>query len=439
MLLLLFSIVAADVKQLSTAVLGDQPVWMQNRSADIILDFRKADPNFRHPSLGRVQVRGKDTKVDFHIGYYHGNVAIVRYGTEFLLAVRKMHFYKTLRSSLENYPLSTKKDEQYISWWSSKMAVCSVDSKTLQPTTCQDYDPRTWKECEWSKGFEGEGPEDPRLIVWPGKGLYMMFGSKPWPKDPSGTKPEQTACEGPWAFQPWLVQLKHYGPQPDPADPWSKGIIRLQYLSGEEVSDGELLKEKNWNPFIYKGRLFFSQQFDPHVVIQPHSNGTCTKLFESPSRVFRNLTSKPRGNTQAVLVPSAFSGEARDFYLGVVHAENNRAYQNYFYKMQAHPPFRIYARSKPMPIINSKHPRNPVWTDVSFPMSLDLLPETSQVMIGYGSGDQIPRVKLMSWNEVAALFPHIPAGNELIYSWRNKAARRLTALGESLLADADEL
>jgi hypothetical protein len=33
-------------------------------------------------------------------------------------------------------------------------------------------------------------------------------------------------------------------------------------------------------------------------------------------------------------VPSTFSGEPRDFFLGVVHAESNRAYQNYFYKMQ---------------------------------------------------------------------------------------------------------
>lgn len=35
--------------------------------------------------------------------------------------------------------------------------MCSVDSQTLQPTSCEDYDPRTWKECEWSLGFEGEG------------------------------------------------------------------------------------------------------------------------------------------------------------------------------------------------------------------------------------------------------------------------------------------
>lgn len=37
------------------------------------------------------------------------------------------------------------------------MSVCSVNSQTLQPVACEDYDPRDWKECEWSLGFEGEG------------------------------------------------------------------------------------------------------------------------------------------------------------------------------------------------------------------------------------------------------------------------------------------
>jgi hypothetical protein len=103
------------------------------------------------------------------------------------------------------------------------------------------------------------GAEDPRLIVWPGKGLFIMFGSKPWPKVANGVKPEETACDGPWAFQPWLKLLQPYGPQADPADPWSKDIIRLQYLSGQEIKPDDLLKEKNWNPFIYKGKLLFSQ------------------------------------------------------------------------------------------------------------------------------------------------------------------------------------
>jgi hypothetical protein len=75
-----------------------------------------------------------------------------------------------------------------------------------------------------------------------------------------------------------------------------------------------------------------------------------------------------------------------------------------------------------MPIINGQHPRNPVWTSVSFPMSLDLLPETNQVMIGYGSGDQVPRVKLMTWQEVSALFPHVHHGSsELV-----RVLRKLT-------------
>lgn len=82
-----------------------------------------------------------------------------------------------------------------------------------------------------------------------------------------------------------------------------------------------------------------------------------------------------------------------------------------------------------MPIINSKHPRNPVWTHVSFPMSLELIPESNQVMIGYGSGDQIPRVKMMPWEDVAKLFP-VPREEAAAgaATWKNLAAKRLRSL-----------
>jgi hypothetical protein len=166
-----------------------------------------------------------------------------------------------------------------------------------------------------------------------------MFGSKPAPVNPEGVQPADTRCEGPWAFQPYLAQLLPYG-APDASDPWQQGLVRLRYVDPDagEPKDGELLKEKNWNPFVYKGKLYFTQQFDPHVVIEPQPNGTCTKVFETSSRAFQQLPAKPRGNTQAVLVPAGFSGEPRDFYLGVVHAEINRSYQNFFYKMQARAP-----------------------------------------------------------------------------------------------------
>jgi hypothetical protein len=96
-------------------------------------------------------------QVKYHIGYYHGNFAVVRFGDRLVGAVRKMYFYKTLRTDIEGYPISNKPNEGEISWWGSKVAVCSMDSATLQPIACEDYDPRTWKECLWNKGFEGTG------------------------------------------------------------------------------------------------------------------------------------------------------------------------------------------------------------------------------------------------------------------------------------------
>jgi hypothetical protein len=86
-----------------------------------------------------------------------------------------------------------------------------------------------------------------------------MFGSKPWPIKPEGTSMEDTKCDGPWAFQPWMVQLQSYGVAPDTTDPWQRGIVRLQYLPPGPQDPNDLLKEKNWNPFIYKGQLYFSQ------------------------------------------------------------------------------------------------------------------------------------------------------------------------------------
>jgi hypothetical protein len=412
---------------LPPAALPPLPLWVRNRSADVILDFSKADPNFsynwrykptgdKQQQTAHVPFRGKDMPVLFPLGHFHGNVAVVRFGARLVAAVRKMYFFKTTREQIEGYPLAPpekKGHEALISWWGSSVAICDLDARTLQPAACADFDPRPWSECLWSQGFEGTGVEDPRLIVWPGKGLFVMFGSKPWPVDPTASPPTRAsaACDGPWAFQPWLMLLQPLGDKPNPDDPWSRGIVRLSYLPDGKVpepsADGkpaELLKEKNWNPFIYKGRLLFSQTFDPHVVIEPYPNGTCVRVFETPGRAFKHLPSKPRGNTQAVLVPAAFSGEKRDFYLGVVHGESGRAYQNYFYKMQAHPPFRIYAASRAMPIVNGQQPRNPAWTDVSFPMSLDLLEDAGQVLVGYGSGDKTPRVLVMTWEEVRALF-----------------------------------
>jgi hypothetical protein len=165
----------------------------------------------------------------------------------------------------------------------------------------------------------------------------MLFVSKPWPNNASGTGAADTACAGPWAQQPWLVPLLTYdslasssggsgssggstgqgagaggtavaaaaaaaaGAGGQQRDPWtSSGVIRLQYvpqewrgarlaerqrrhaakyrasvLQGGVVGEGDgsrsssssdgvfvpplLHKQKNWNPFIHRDELYFSQ------------------------------------------------------------------------------------------------------------------------------------------------------------------------------------
>lgn len=62
------------------------------------------------------------------------------------------------------------------------------------------------------------------------------------------------------------------------------------------------------------------------------------------------------------------------------------------------------AVSSALPLVPGQHPRVPAWDHISFPMSLQLLEDSNQLLIGYGSGDQVPRIKLMPLEEALALF-----------------------------------
>lgn len=379
------------------SVLPSLPKWAQNGSMDFILDFKSVDPNANKDQDPKVATyRGKAVKISKDYGTYYGNVAIVRYGTELIAAIRKIRFYVTWPKEIDSYPPNPK-GRNYISVWQSWILLCTVDPNTMQPTSCRDYDPRTFEECLWQEGFEGTGVEDPRLIVWPGKGLYMQFGSKPMQKKPG----EDLSCEGPWQFQPWLVLLRPYVANAlTLKDPWvTDKVVRLSHLPAGHHT------EKNWAAFIHKDQLYFSQSFDPHVVLKAQPDGTCVEAFStSSSRAFGELAAKPRGNTNAVFVPSALSGEDRDYYLGIVHSEVNRTYENYFYKMQARPPFRIMQISVDIPLVFGPHPRVDKWQRVSFPLSLDLLADQGLVILGYGSGDRVPHVKMLTLREIQSLF-----------------------------------
>jgi len=76
------------------------------------------------------------------------------------------------------------------------------------------------------------------------------------------------------------------------------------------------------------------QSFVPHIVIKPTADGTCRMVHLTDGLAFSQLPSKPRGNTQAVLLPAAVSGLNKAVYLGIVHTEVERSYTNYLYQME---------------------------------------------------------------------------------------------------------
>lgn len=117
-----------------------------------------------------------------------------------------------------------------------------------------------------------------------------MFGSKPQAANPSGANSFDTRCRGPWQFKQYLVMLQPHASSQSQASaaakPWEQGVVELTYWGGvahhistqhkratrqekhtarHAVEDSvshyagpAMVKEKNWNPFIYKDQLFFS-------------------------------------------------------------------------------------------------------------------------------------------------------------------------------------
>jgi len=82
------------------------PVWSSNRSSDLILNFTTADAAARQQESAPITFRGKPLQsVSLRKGYFYGNLAVVRFGSQYITAVRKIQFYLTPRTSVADYPL----------------------------------------------------------------------------------------------------------------------------------------------------------------------------------------------------------------------------------------------------------------------------------------------------------------------------------------------
>jgi hypothetical protein len=70
---------------------------------------------------------------------------------------------------------------------------------------------RRFQECLWGNerkvaDVDTQGVEDPKLMVWPGKGVYAVFGRKP---EAIGTSPY---CKDP-IFVQFIVQVRGRAPR----------------------------------------------------------------------------------------------------------------------------------------------------------------------------------------------------------------------------------
>jgi len=152
--------------------------------------------------------------------------------------------------------------------------------------------------------------------------------------------------------------------------------------------------EKNWSPFIYQNKLFFTYKLIPHKTMElkdPSINNLKHYIFPNNpcySRFFWKW-GKPRGGTPAKLL----DGE----YLAFFHScfgkkKKKKLYVMGAYTFQACPPYKITKVSKfPLIFANNKKTR------IYFPTGFVIKNENGKdlIYLSYGENDQISKIAII--------------------------------------------
>lgn len=176
--------------------------------------------------------------------------------------------------------------------------------------------------------------------------------------------------------------------------------------------------EKNWVPFIYKGKLLLAYSLFPHTIFEPSlNNGSCKTqnvTYSSINWQFGEL----RGGTPALL--------DNDQYIAFFHSSKNistvhsqgKNMTHYFmgaYTFSSQPPFNI-TRISPEPIVGKNFYNGPTYNTwkplrVVFPMSC--LSDKNYLWVTYGRQDfEIWVAKLDKKGLYKSLIPCYPLTNK---------------------------
>ncbi|KAI8469311.1 MAG: hypothetical protein J3K34DRAFT_424307 [Monoraphidium minutum] len=318
------------------------------------------------------------------------------------------------------------------SWWFNDGYICMSMTPEFTSVSCRKFDP--WQgrfaECLWGDEkkvaeVDTQGLEDPKLFVWPGKGVYAVFGRKP---EALGASPY---CRDP-IFVQFIVQVV----SEDSADDWTLHRPRELKLGrfapaiyAEAAEDaaarGEHVKEKNWMPFVHEGELYMAHTVMPHRVLRMTHSGVAVQQWLSTNDALMAQFAGQDVHGGPPVVRIEGSGGAAPYYLGVLHffmtfgegKDRVKHYHHYAYKMEAGPPFRVCAVSDEIPLVTRKKESNPsqpqlgdwthqrIWKDTSQTAYVSgLFVDAGRVLLSYGSSDIDARLLALGLGDLEALF-----------------------------------
>eukprot|EP00878_Enallax_costatus_P004680 GHUV01004928.1.p1 GENE.GHUV01004928.1~~GHUV01004928.1.p1 ORF type:complete len:402 (+),score=109.70 GHUV01004928.1:2577-3782(+) len=283
---------------------------------------------------------------------------------------------------------------------------------------------RRFQECLWGNerkvaDVDTQGVEDPKLFVWPGKGVYAVFGRKP---EALGASPY---CKDP-IFVQFIVQVVAENTN----DQWSihrptelkPGAFADQLYKG--IKGRGTIKEKNWMPFVWQDQLFTVHSVMPHRVFRINATGIAVQQFvtNSPTLFEPFKNEDIHGGPPVIFVPAHMSGTGEPYYLGIFHffqtfgegAQKVKVYHHYAYRMEAAPPFRICGVSQEIKLVTRKRPDNKkakdwthqrIWKDTSQTAYISgLYLDGTTVHMSYGSSDIDARLLSMDIQDMETLF-----------------------------------
>ena len=176
--------------------------------------------------------------------------------------------------------------------------------------------------------------------------------------------------------------------------------------------------EKNWTPFVYKGKLFFVVDINPMLVVMPKDEMFFTEAglrqlvyFTSNSTV-RSTSWKYgalRGGTNAIQI-------SKKAYLALFHSQcklpgsSMNTYLMGAYTFTSQPPFRLLAVSR-IPIVHTSLYAGPTFNEfrkkatsnyIVFPMSLFRGEDDQRVFVSLGTQDRFGWIAEVNLPELLA-------------------------------------